>query len=86
VADIPRLATLGGAEVLDMDDQIGSLTPGKKGDLIALNPRTLNFAPRFNWVSQIVFNGQPVNVEWGNKGTSYNPSVKQATNVRRDSP
>jgi 5-methylthioadenosine/S-adenosylhomocysteine deaminase len=64
VADILRLATLGGAEVLDMDDQIGSITPGKKADLIVLNPHTLNFAPRFNWVSQIVFNGQPVNVEW----------------------
>ena len=62
--DVLRMATLGGAEVLDMSDQIGSLTPGKRADLIILNPRTLNFAPRFDWVSQIVFNGQPKNVEW----------------------
>lgn len=64
VADVLRMATIDGAKVLDMDHQIGSLTPGKKADLIILNPGTLNFAPRFDWISQIVFNGQPVNVEW----------------------
>ena len=29
-----------------------------------LNPQTLNFAPRFDDVSQVVFNAQPSNVEW----------------------
>ena len=29
-----------------------------------LNPQTLNFAPRFDDVSQVVFNAQPGNVEW----------------------
>jgi len=29
-----------------------------------LNPHTLNFAPRFDDVSQVVFNAQPGNVEW----------------------
>jgi 5-methylthioadenosine/S-adenosylhomocysteine deaminase len=64
VADALRLATLGGAEVLDMADQIGSLAPGKQADIIVLNPYTLNFAPRFDDVSQVVFNAQPGNVEW----------------------
>ena len=64
VADALRLATLGGAEVLDMADQIGSLAPGKQADIIVLNPQTLNFAPRFDDVSQVVFNAQPSNVEW----------------------
>ena len=64
VTDVLRMATLGGAEVLDMNDQIGSLTPGKKADLIILDPGDVNFAPRFDWISQIVFNGQPANVEW----------------------
>ncbi|MGR9036217.1 MAG: amidohydrolase family protein, partial [Gammaproteobacteria bacterium] len=33
-------------------------------DLIIINPMSLNFAPRFDWISQLVFNAQPVNVEW----------------------
>jgi 5-methylthioadenosine/S-adenosylhomocysteine deaminase len=64
VAEALHLATLGGAEVLDMADQIGSLAPGKQADIIVLNPQTLNFAPRFDDVSQVVFNAQPGNVEW----------------------
>jgi 5-methylthioadenosine/S-adenosylhomocysteine deaminase len=64
VVDALIMATLGGAEVLDMADRIGSLTPGKKADLIILNPSNINFAPRWDWISQIVFNGQPANVEY----------------------
>ena len=64
VADALYLATVGGAEVLDMADQIGSLAPGKQADVIVLNPQTLNFAPRFDDLSQVVFNAQPGNVEW----------------------
>jgi 5-methylthioadenosine/S-adenosylhomocysteine deaminase len=63
VEDVLRMATLGGAEVLGLDDQIGSLTPGKKADVIILNPETVNFAPKVDWVGQLVFNGQPRNVE-----------------------
>ncbi|WP_424216583.1 amidohydrolase family protein (plasmid) [Streptomyces sp. BI20] len=57
-----RMATLGGAEILGMADRIGSLTPGKRADLLVLDPGTLNFAPRFDWIPQIVLNGQPGNV------------------------
>jgi 5-methylthioadenosine/S-adenosylhomocysteine deaminase len=64
VSGVLRMATLDGARLLDMDGQIGSLTPGKKADLIVLDPRAVNFAPRVDWISQIVFNGQPANVEW----------------------
>lgn len=59
-----RLATMGGAEVLNMADRIGSVTPGKQADLLVLNPATLNFAPVVDPISQIVFNGQSTNVEW----------------------
>ena len=63
VEDVLRMATLGGAEVLGLDDQIGSLTPGKKADVIIINPETVSFAPKVDWVGQLVFNGQPRNVE-----------------------
>jgi 5-methylthioadenosine/S-adenosylhomocysteine deaminase len=64
VVDVLRMATLGSAEALDMGDKIGSLTPGKKADLIILDPGTVNFAPQWDWLSQIVFNAQPANVEY----------------------
>ena len=64
VIDVLRLATIEGARVLKMEDQIGSLTPWKKADLMILDPHTVNFAPRVDWISQLVFNGQPRNVEW----------------------
>jgi len=64
VAEVLRMATMGGAEVLDMQGSIGSLTPGKKADLILINPNATNFAPRWDWPSQLVFNGQPSNVEY----------------------
>ncbi len=35
--DFVRMATLGGAEVLDLEKKIGSLTPGKRADLIAVD-------------------------------------------------
>ncbi|MEE4421710.1 amidohydrolase family protein [Streptomyces bugieae] len=57
-----RMATLGGAECIGMADRVGSLTPGKRADVVVLDPGTLNFAPRFDWTSQIVLNGQPPNV------------------------
>jgi 5-methylthioadenosine/S-adenosylhomocysteine deaminase len=64
VAEVLRLATLGGAEALGLSDRIGSLTPGKKADLIVLDPRQPNSAPSFRPVEQIVFNAQPADVEW----------------------
>ena len=58
-ADALRMATLGGAEALGLDAEIGSLTPGKRADLIILDPSWMNFAPRWDWPSQLVFGGQP---------------------------
>ncbi|MFI6099259.1 amidohydrolase family protein [Lentzea sp. NPDC051213] len=63
-ADVLRMATLGGAEALGLEKEIGSLTPGKKADLQVIDTQALNFAPRVDWASQLVFNTQPVNVQW----------------------
>jgi 5-methylthioadenosine/S-adenosylhomocysteine deaminase len=64
IAEVLHMATLGGARVLDMENTIGSLTPGKKADILVLAPTAFNFAPRWEWLGQIVFNGQPRNVEY----------------------
>jgi 5-methylthioadenosine/S-adenosylhomocysteine deaminase len=64
INEVLRAATLGGAEVLDMESQIGSLTPGKQADVIVIDPRTLNFAPEVALVNQLITNGQPQNVKY----------------------
>jgi 5-methylthioadenosine/S-adenosylhomocysteine deaminase len=64
VPEVLRAATLGGAEALDIERRIGSLTPGKQADVIVIDPRTLNFAPVLRRENQLVFNGQPQNVTW----------------------
>jgi 5-methylthioadenosine/S-adenosylhomocysteine deaminase len=64
VEEVLRAATLGGAEVLDMEKEIGSLTVGKQADVIVIEMHALNFAPVLRPVAQIVFNGQTQNVKW----------------------
>jgi 5-methylthioadenosine/S-adenosylhomocysteine deaminase len=43
--DILRMATLGGAQAAHVDDLVGSLTPGKRADVVVLDGRALNAAP-----------------------------------------
>lgn len=63
-AEILRMATAGGAELLGRFHEIGSIRPGKRADLIIVKPTAVNFAPWGDPVAQIVFNAQPQNVEW----------------------
>lgn len=64
VPDVLYLATMGGAKVLEMDDQIGSLKVGKNADIIILNPATTNMGVNHSELAQIVFNAEPANVEY----------------------
>jgi 5-methylthioadenosine/S-adenosylhomocysteine deaminase len=64
MTQVLRMATVDSAALLNLSDRIGSLTVGKKADVIILDPGAVNFAPAFDAVSQIVLNAQPQNVEW----------------------
>ncbi|RZW17599.1 MAG: amidohydrolase [Desulfobulbaceae bacterium] len=48
-------ATLGGASALGVDDQIGSLEPGKKEDLIVLDLNQPHLTPLYNIPSHLVY-------------------------------
>ena len=50
-----RIATLGGAEALGMEDAVGSLEPGKWADLIAVDVSRSHFAPIADPYSALVY-------------------------------
>jgi cytosine/adenosine deaminase-related metal-dependent hydrolase len=50
-----ELATLGGAAALGLADQIGSLEPGKRADLVVIDPRVPHATPAFDPISTLVY-------------------------------
>jgi cytosine/adenosine deaminase-related metal-dependent hydrolase len=58
-----EMATLNGAHDLGLADRTGSLTPGKRADLILVRTTDLNMAPLGDPVTAIVRSAQPHNVD-----------------------
>lgn len=50
-----RMATLNGARALGLDDQVGSLVPGKLADIAAINLSNIATQPIYDPISQIVY-------------------------------
>jgi 5-methylthioadenosine/S-adenosylhomocysteine deaminase len=61
--DILTWATIGGARALGLEDTIGSLTPGKKADVICLRATDLNLAPVHDPVLSVVQQANGANVD-----------------------
>jgi 5-methylthioadenosine/S-adenosylhomocysteine deaminase len=49
------MATAGGAAAIGLVDQIGSLTVGKRADLIQVSLDDLHFTPRYDLISHLVY-------------------------------
>jgi cytosine/adenosine deaminase-related metal-dependent hydrolase len=60
-----QLATINGARVLGLEQKIGSLTPGKRADLILIRMDDVNMLPSadVNVAFQLVQHGQPANID-----------------------
>jgi cytosine/adenosine deaminase-related metal-dependent hydrolase len=58
-----EMATLNGARSLGIDDRVGSLTPGKRADLIMLRTSDVNMGPGTDYPHLIVEAAQPPNVD-----------------------
>ncbi|HIT62861.1 MAG TPA: amidohydrolase [Candidatus Ventrimonas merdavium] len=58
-----ELGTMGGARVLGAEQEIGSIEPGKKADLVLLENRSVNMFPAYNPYSVIVYSAGPRNVD-----------------------
>lgn len=50
-----ELATIGGAIAAGLDSVTGSLTPGKKADVVMVSSRDINTAPVIDPVGTVVF-------------------------------
>lgn len=50
-----RMATIGGARVLNLHDRIGSLEPGKRADIVLLDTRRAGLTPLYNVYSHLVY-------------------------------
>lgn len=61
--DVLELATVQGARLLGLGDITGSLTPGKRADVIMVRTDDLNMAPFTDPANMIVLAAQPANVD-----------------------
>lgn len=61
-----RVSTLNGAKALGLDHLIGSIEPGKRADLIAIDLDHLNTTPSFNIISNVVYaaSSQQITHSW----------------------
>ena len=58
-----ELATIEGAKLLGIADRTGSLTPGKRADLITIRKTDINMAPVGEPYYAVLFQAQPSNVD-----------------------
>jgi 5-methylthioadenosine/S-adenosylhomocysteine deaminase len=58
-----EMATLNGAHVAGVDDRVGSLTPGKKADVVVIDATAINVAPVHDPVAAVTLCADVSNVE-----------------------
>jgi len=56
------MATINGAHVAGVEDRTGSLTPGKKADIVLIDARALNVAPVIDPVAAVTLCADVSNV------------------------
>ncbi|MGL4269067.1 MAG: amidohydrolase [Plesiomonas sp.] len=60
---VVRMATIGGAQALNMADKVGSLEAGKLADVIVVETRSPNMMPNYDAFATLVFQANPSNVD-----------------------
>ena len=58
-----EMATINGAHVVGLEDRTGSLTPGKKADVVVIDARALNVAPVIDPVAAVTLSADVSNVD-----------------------
>lgn len=62
-ADVLRMATLGGAEVMEMGSLVGSIVPGKKADLVIFRCDDIDTVPVVDPIPTVIFHASPKNID-----------------------
>ena len=57
------MGTLNGAKALGLGDVTGSLTPGKRADIVLIRTNDVNTAPLANVEATVVMSATPANVD-----------------------
>jgi cytosine/adenosine deaminase-related metal-dependent hydrolase len=61
--DTLEMATIEGAKALGMEDKIGTLTPGKRADIIMIDASDFMTAPSHSPVETAVFQSDPLHID-----------------------
>ncbi len=61
--ELVEMATIGGAKVLGLEKEIGSIEKGKKADLVLLETQSVNMQPIYDYYAAIVYSANPSNVD-----------------------
>jgi len=61
--ELMEMATIGGARVLGMDKEIGSIEVGKKADLILMETKSVNMQPIYDYYATVVYSSNPGNID-----------------------
>ena len=61
--DLIEMGTIGGAKVLGIDKEVGSIEVGKKADLTLIETKSVNMQPIYDYYATIVYSANPSNVE-----------------------
>jgi 5-methylthioadenosine/S-adenosylhomocysteine deaminase len=57
-----KMATINGAKALGIDNEVGTVTVGKKADLIIIDMNKPHFYPKLNIVSSLIYSAQASDV------------------------
>ena len=58
-----EMATSYGARALGLEDTIGSLSPGKKADIVLVDTHKPHYQPRGDWATHLVYSGHSGDVD-----------------------
>lgn len=61
--ELVEMGTLGGAKVLGIDKEVGSIEVGKKADLTLIETKSVNIQPIYDYYAAIVYSANASNVE-----------------------